>query len=154
MVLKTVKRAISGLVLERPVRNWTLDEFIAHLDRAGDGIAHHIAQAKGTDRNRAQLRHVIGIERWSQRRLMVTLGDDLIIDEYDDYRPDADMEWDALCAEFQTTRADTLSLLHSLAEVEADLARLIPHNQYGDLTVRGWLRYLDMHANAESRRIR
>jgi hypothetical protein len=30
----------------------------------------------------------------------------------------------------------------------------VPHNQFGSLTMRSWLRYLDMHANLEAKKLK
>jgi hypothetical protein len=55
---------------------------------------------------------------------------------------------------FRQTRAATVALVDQLAAAKlSDDARSL-HNDYGPLSVRGWLSYLDMHANLESKKIR
>lgn len=148
----TVK--IAGLILERPARKRSLAEHGEHLNQAGGGILDYLARARDSERNRAQLGHIIGIERWGQQRLRALLGEPLVIDEYDAYRPASDTVWEALVVLFRVTREETLDIVDALASSGIDLSATVPHNQYGPLTARGWLRYLDIHANAEVRRIK
>jgi hypothetical protein len=99
------------------------------------------------------LSHVVGIERWGQRRLQVALGEPLLMDEYDNYRPARDLDWQGLQAEFQATRRETIALAQRLEQAGAEATR-VNHNSFGDLSVRGWLYYLGRHADLESRRIK
>lgn len=149
-----LKKAITYILLERPYRKKELPQIAGILERSGSRLEQKMRRLDETDRNRIVLRHIIGIERWGQRRLQVALGEPLAQDEYDDYRPERQAAWQDYLADFHHTRARTVSLAHDLHEARVKLSRAIPHNQYGDLTVRGWLRYLEMHAKLESRRLR
>jgi hypothetical protein len=100
------------------------------------------------------LRHITGIERWGQRRLQILLGEPPIADEYDGYRPGTDLTLDEQRALFRETRTATLALIDQLQAAGVGDDATAPHNDFGPLTVRGWLRYLDMHANLESKKLR
>jgi hypothetical protein len=149
-----IKSAVSGMILERPGQRLTLAGHAAQLEKSGHQLSQHCAAVRGTDDNREKLIHIIGIERWCQRRLQAALGEPLPDDEYDVYRPDDSMGWDALRMEFETARADTIALVEHLDAVDVDVSQTIPHPQYGNLTVLGWLRYIDMHSQWEGKRIK
>ena len=143
----------TGLLLERPAQKLSLDEHAAQLESSGVRLAQRYAVATDTGANREHLRHVIGIERWGQRRLEVFLGAPLAMDEYDGYCPASDLGWAALQDEFKATREKTVALARELAAAKLDTSPTVPHNQYGKLTAYAWLHYLDTHANLESERI-
>ena len=145
---------IAQWVLERPARSLSLAELARRLEDSGEQITHHLQTVADTPSNRAQLRHITGIEAWGQARLRAGFGGPLVMDEYDNYRPDADASWNDLRASFRTTRATTIELVREIGQTQLDPARTIPHNQFGPLTVRAWLRYLTLHASFESKRIR
>lgn len=144
---------VVGLFFERPARKRSLSELAHDLDASGQKITARIGAFRETLPNRIQLMHIIGIERWGQRRLQVALGETPLLDEYDDYRPDSSLTWDELRTSFGETRRETLQLAHTLIDQDVDGATLVRHNQFGPLSIRGWLRYLNVHANIESRRI-
>lgn len=144
-----IKKAIVYLILEIPVQKRGLGELADQLKANGEKLHGKMQQLPDKDFNRALLRHIIGIERWGQNRLRVGLGEPLVNDEYDNYRPNKETPWEKLHTEFCTTRQTTVALAHDLEEVKADLKRSIPHNAFGELTLRGWLRYLNLHANLE-----
>lgn len=52
------------------------------------------------------------------------------------------------------TRKRTVALAEALDDNQVDQFTLVKHNQYGPLTLGAWLRYLDMHANLETKRIK
>jgi hypothetical protein len=145
---------IAGLVLERPVRDLSLSQMVDRLESAGERLAQRLGAASDSPANRSQLRHMVGIERWGHRRLCAVFGEPLVLDEYDDYRPAANLSWDKMRAAFRAARAETVALTRRLEAEGVDSRLTAPHNQWGPLTVRGWLRYLDIHANLEAKRIR
>ncbi|MEO0563070.1 MAG: hypothetical protein AAF125_13260, partial [Chloroflexota bacterium] len=73
-------------------------------------------------------------------------------DEYDGYRPPQDTPFDALPDTFEATRAETIKLLNALKAVSDPAS--VHHNDYGPLTVNGWLKYLDRHANLSAMLVR
>lgn len=140
---------VVGLMIERPARKQRLEDIIAGLETTGRQVADRIRRASAGKINVRQVRHVIGIERWSQRRLWVALGEPSTLDEYDGYQPPEDADWDNLLAEWEATRQETIALARVLSERPTDDVR-IRHNQMGPLSVRGWLIYLSRHATRET----
>ena len=55
--------------LERPVRHQGLAAQLTGLERAGTKLEVRLQKAAGTPRDHEVLRHIVGIERWGQRRL-------------------------------------------------------------------------------------
>jgi hypothetical protein len=82
------------------------------------------------------------------------LGAPPIHDEYDDYQPSANLTLAEQREFFRQTRTDTLALVDQLQAAGVGDDATAPHNDYGALTARGWLRYLDIHANLESKKFR
>ena len=148
-----VTGAVSGLMLERPLKNKDMAEIAQDLDLAGGRLKHTFAAAKDNPDNRRLLSQIVGIERWGQSRLRVALGEPLTIDEYDDYRPPRESTWPALQDAFSETRQQTVAVVQALGKANvADVK--VPHNQFGPLSIRSWLRYLDMHANLEAKKLK
>ncbi|MCG8347190.1 MAG: hypothetical protein MI924_05355 [Chloroflexales bacterium] len=139
---------------ERPARNHTLEELATTLEQSGTEIETRFSIASETSANRKQMRHIVGIERWGQRRLRVALGEPPLSDEYDHYQPAADSRWEDLQTSFSKTRQETINLAHKLASNGVDGASKVAHNQFGPLSLRAWLRYLTVHANLDSKWLR
>ena len=142
------------LMIERPARKLTLQELIDQLGQSAKHMSEYLSSILDTPTNRRQLCHMVGIERWGQRRLRVALGEPYLSEEYDHYCPSNERSWDELKAEWAATRESTLALAKeiTLAEIPPDFK--IPHNQFGPLGIKGWLRYLDVHASSEGKRIK
>ena len=153
MIKNAVSRLFRHLMIERPAGKRSLGELTAGLRESGEALARRFAGAEEGDKNVEKLRHIISIERWGQRRLEVGLGEPLMEDESRAYKP-AQTEWSALQEEFAKTRGKTLELADALSQKGVDPATTVPHNQFGPLTLRGWLRYLENHASFEGKRIR
>lgn len=140
---------IADLLVERPVRNKTLAELREDLDNSGREAQQRLVAAADTQQNREVLRHVIGIERWGRRRLQVALGEPLVMDESDEYYPAEDAGWDQLRDIFRETRQKTVTIVKKLDKANVGRDVTIPHNQWGNLSVYGWLHYLNGHANRD-----
>ncbi len=153
-ILDPIKKVAADFILERPFRDKDFSQLAGKLTLSGQVLEDRIRRAQETERNRRILSHIIGIERWGQSRLRVFLGEPLTLDEYDGYRPPQDATWDELAQAFQATRARTIALIQELAARDPGPDTRVPHNQFGPLTARGWLRYLDFHADAESKKFR
>jgi hypothetical protein len=141
------------LMIDRPARKIDLTDYPARLEKAGEILEERIAGAKDTPENRAQLRHIIGIERWGQSRLHGFLGEPVAMDEYDAYQPEGGGDFATLRAEFAQTREETVALARQMAETAVS-RETVPHNDFGDLTLKSWLYYLQSHAALESKRIK
>ena len=149
----TLTGAVSGLLLERPLKNKDMAAIAQEFDLAGSRLKRTFAAAKDNPDNRRLLSHIVGIERWGQSRLRVALGEPLTMDEYDDYRPPRESTWPALQDAFSETRQQTVAVVQALGKANvADVK--VPHNQFGPLSIRSWLRYLDMHANLEAKKLK
>jgi aspartate/tyrosine/aromatic aminotransferase len=148
-----IRSAVTGLLVERPGQKLTLDQHAAQLEKSGDDLVQQFRAVADTADNRDTLCHIIGIERWGQRRLQIFLGEQGIQDEYEYYRPGDDLDRDTLVEAFQAARQETIVLVHQLAQADFDTKMTIMHNQYGKLTVYGWLHYLSMHAKLEGQRV-
>jgi hypothetical protein len=150
----SIARVILRILAERSARNLTLDELANRLQRSGGKVARRMRTASDRDWNREAAAHITGIERWGQHRLETALGKPLIMDEYDSYRPDSSRAMSELVAAFEATRAETLALVRRLQQASVSPTMTVAHNELGDLSVRGWLAYLNSHASRESIRIR
>ncbi|MFN3981576.1 MAG: DinB family protein [Caldilinea sp.] len=151
---ESIMGAAASLFIERPGRAKSYDEWKEALAANGAAIDARAASAKDPVQASKMLRHISGIERWGQRRLRILLGEPLIVDEYDSYRPGTDFSLDEQRAFFRKTRTDTLTLVDQLKAARIGDDVTAPHNDFGSLTARGWLRYLDIHASMESKKIR
>lgn len=137
--------------IERPASRMSVVDLAAALSASGDEVRGRLAKVGASPRNVARLRHIIGIERWGQRRLRTFLGEPPVTDGHHPYKP-TETEWGALLTEFASARADTVALAAELTT--ADPRATVPHNQYGPFTARGWLRYLNGHARMEAKLMR
>jgi hypothetical protein len=142
------------LVIEWPVRKLSLSELMAQLEQSAKQISENLGTCSDTINNCHLLGHVIGIERWGQRKLRVALGEPFLVEEYDHYRPSTDSSWDDLKAEWITTRQVTITLAGSLVQANVPSDSKIIHNQYGPLSIKGWLRYLDVHSTGEVKKFK
>ncbi len=142
------------LLLERPGEKLSFAEHVAELERTGGEILRRATAVSGNPANREKLAHITGIERWGQRRLRVFLDLPYIPDEYESYRPAADSHWPELQDAFKAARQDTIQLARELEAHKVNPQVRVVHNQFGELSARGWLVYLRRHAQLESRRLR
>jgi hypothetical protein len=134
---------------ERRGRQRTLDDAASDLERSGARIDQHLAGKPDTPAHREAIAHCVGIERWGQRRLRVALGEPFVLDAYHGDRPDLADGVEALRAAMAETRAATVALARELAAAGVDPATTVRHNDLGDLTLSGWLAYLEQHASRE-----
>lgn len=140
---------LGDFLLERPAQGKTLAAFREEMEAAGRDAQQRLAEAADTPKNVEALRHIIGIERWGQRRLQVALGAPLVMDESDEYYPSEDASWDQLQETFHETRQKTVLMVDKLEKGNVGRDLMIPHNQWGDLSVYGWLHYLNGHTNRD-----
>jgi hypothetical protein len=141
-------------VMERSAGKTNLDELQTKLQAASAGLSRQMENGADTPDNRQRASHVIGIERWSQRRLRTLLGEPLVMDEYDSYRPSSDLNLKALGAEFTAARQQTLALIKELRQANCIADKTVPHNEMGNLSVLGWLVYINSHAAREAQGIK
>jgi hypothetical protein len=142
------------LVIDRPARKKTIDELKTQLESSAKEMSERLEKRQDSPTNRRQLCHIVGIERWGQRRLRVAIGEPFLAEEYDHYRPSLESTWSELINEWGTTRKNTLALANDLSQPSTLQDLKILHNMYGLLSINGWLRYLDVHARSEMKRIK
>lgn len=145
---------LGRLFWERPGAKRNFTDHVARLESTAGEIATRAQHAEPNDRNREALAHLIGIERWGQRRLRVGFGESFVAEEYDGYRPVLATPWEEMVEQFQTTRAETVALAQRYANNEGNVENPIDHNDYGGLTPHGWLEYLRVHAALTAKLIR
>jgi len=145
---------VAYFLMERPGNKKSYDEFREALEEGRQTIQQRIASAADNEFNRDKLSHIIGIERWGQRRLEVALGKPMVNDEHDGYRPDVNTALNAQSTAFEETRQRTMELAKELAEKNVSRDFKVLHNGFGPLTTRGWLQYLNFHANQEAKGIK
>ena len=149
-----LRDVVVRLVLERPAARRSISAWADALAASGAKLKARMAASADTPANRCLLRHIIGLERWGQRRMRVALGEPFINDEMDGYQPPADLNLAELIDVFLNTRVETVQIARQCAADPRAETALVRHNQLGPLSIRGWLRYLDMHASLEARRLR
>ncbi len=140
------------LMFENPARNKSFAELRQKLEVSGAEILGRCVNAGDSANNRKVLAHIVAIERWGANRLAVLLGDKpLELDGSRAYAPDS-ANWAELQDGFKQTRAATVN---STARLEASgSVATVPHNQFGEVSGRGWVQYLTSHAHLESRKIK
>lgn len=150
--MRILQKAI-GFVLrpaaERKARHRSFQDLADDLQNAYPPIADHLAGKPDTPANREAIAHCVGIERWGQSRLRVGLGDALAMDAYHPYRPDVGEGVEALAAAMAATREETVALARRLHDQGVAPSETVPHNDLGDLSLAGWLVYLQQHASRE-----
>ena len=149
-----IQKILRTLILERPGGKWTMAAWGEKLAANGESINHRLEKYSDSERNRQVLSHIIGIEQWGQSRLRVGLGEPFKEEEYDNYRPSRSLSWEQLKAEFRMTRKRTVALAEALDDNQVNQFMKVNHNRYGMITLGAWLRYLYMHANMESKRMK
>jgi hypothetical protein len=153
-VANVVQNLIVNLMLERPVQSKTISDLADDLERSGYTVGQRIGLGKTDQAATDKALHIIGIERWGQQRLRVALGEAFELDGHQTYKPSPDLSMLELQKTFQETRTQTIALARELERVNVGSDQRVLHNNLGPLTVRGWLRYLGVHANLESLRLR
>lgn len=153
-ISRTATKVFSNVAIKRPARKLGLGDLATRLEDAGKTLELRFGAAMDTPANREKVRHIVGIERWGQRRLETFLGKEAVDDEYDDYQPSASASWRDLKLAFANTRRRTVEMARQLDKAKIGDDRTAMHNGQGPLTAREWLYYLRLHADLESRRVK
>ncbi|WP_420642231.1 hypothetical protein [Candidatus Leptofilum sp.] len=147
-------KLFTSFLLERPAKKRTMSAWGEKLTASGNSISQKLDKSPDSQRNRQVLSHIIGIEQWGQSRLRVGLGEPFKQEEYNSYRPSKNRSWEQLKTEFRITRRKTVALAEELDNKQVNQSTTVKHNQYGNISLGAWLRYLHLHANLESKRIK
>jgi hypothetical protein len=153
-VANVIQHLIVNLTLEYPAQSKSISALADDLERSGYKVGQRIGLGETDQASTDKALHIIGIERWGQQRLRVALGEPFKMDGHHAYKPSPDLSMLELQKTFQETRTQTIALARELERVNVGSHQRVLHNNLGPLTVRGWLRYLGMHANLESLRLR
>ena len=143
--------SIVHTMTERSARGKSYADFQRALEKTGQTVHGRFTASSDTSGHRERGKHIVGIERWSQSRLRVALGEPFQRDEYDSHRPSGDLDMPALAQIFADTRAETGRLARELEAAGVPLNQTINHNQMGEFTIGAWLSYIITHAGRESR---
>jgi hypothetical protein len=141
------------LLFERPGRTLDYAAHITDLRESGDTLVTRFRTARDDQHNRTLLRHIIGIEHWAQARLRELLGAAPFREEYDKYQPSAQLTVSELAQVLQQTRQQSCAITQQLADAHVDLQQRVTHNQFGPLSVSGWLVYIRSHGMLESKKL-
>ena len=146
--------AVGRFFFERPGRKRSFEALAQELESSNTRIQERLAGFSPRAEDQERLRHIIGIERWGQRRLCVFLGEPFVMDGHHPYKPAETLDWPALLDAFKETRAQTLAMIDALSKPGAEEVATVMHNEFGALSARGWLKYLSGHAASEAKRIK
>lgn len=146
-----VMKLVKPVFIEWPASQRRLNDLREAFINTIEPVEARIRKAQSPEAEQI-IRHIIGMERWGQNRLRVALGNPLVMDEHHAYKPPQGLSKDHLLVEFRKTRLQTLELIEQLKGTIDP--QYIPHNAMGPLSTRGWLYYLCLHADWESRRLR
>jgi hypothetical protein len=147
-----IRKFFVNLFLERPPKNKTQAQLIEELSKNKTTLIQKFSTCPRTPENHKVVTHIIGLERWGQNRLNVANGAVFKPEEYDIYRPSKDADWDNLVKQFESTRDTTLEIAKKIEPNKSGLH--IRHNQWGDISVKAWLHYLNFHSTTEAKRIK
>jgi hypothetical protein len=148
-----IVKLIARFVIEGPAARQGLPQLRQQLERSGDTLAGRFEAASDTPQGRKLLRHIIGIERWGQRRLQVVLGDlPFEADGHQKFLPSEEARLPQLVSELRETRAETLALAERVGHGGVADER-VPHDFFGPLSAAGWMRYLRLHSDREAKRL-
>jgi hypothetical protein len=146
--------SLIGFVVELQAITTSLKTIEYKLNKSQRVISKRIIAADESHRNHEKSRHIVGIERWGQHRLRCALDEALVMDEVDDYiLADSHFGID-IAQDFDVTRQETLALIQGFLAAPGSEKRKVPHNDLGPLSVKGWLVYLNLHAEMESKKLR
>jgi len=149
-----VRHLVVERVLERPTRAKRYAELADDLYVAGERLGLRLQRTRPGAAASGVMRHIIGIERWGQSRLRVAFGEPFVRDAHQPYKPPREATWEELTQDFHDTRAETVAIARGLSSDPPPPDWRVEHNALGPLSARAWLRYLQLHADLESRKLR
>lgn len=150
--MNAVQGVLGRILFERQAKGKTGIQLAEDLERSGRELMARFQSAAETERNHRVVTHIIGIEKWCQLRVQVAQGAPFRDEEYTVHRPPQNTSWADLRAMFEQTRRESVALARSLSTTQ--LTQKVRHNMYGEITTGAWIRYIYLHGNLESRRLR
>lgn len=152
--MSLLAKAFRVLMIDRQAGNKSVSDLMTDLGASKERILAQVANASDIEGHREKMAHVVGIERWSQSRIKVALGESFIQEEYDGYRPDVSKSLADLTQDFAQTRDETLAIGEQLKAVDGVEEQSVAHNDMGDMRIRSWLQYLEIHAPFELKKVK
>lgn len=149
-IIETLTGTVLRFFSERSAKGKNYTDHIQALEHTGAVVQRRFDRAADIPRNRTQAVHIIGIEKWSQRRLRVALGEPFVQDEYNGYAPDPAIGMTELSTAFAQTRAETLELARTLQSQGIPIHQTVKHNDMGEITLGAWFSYVTAHGGRES----
>lgn len=143
-----VTQTVGPTLFDWLTKGSSIEDLAAELEASGKRNLQQLMEKMPTERNYKLLNHLIGIEKWGQRRLRVAVGEPFLLDEYDSYRPARGLSWNELQDIFGQTRKETLELARALEAAGVGDVQVL-HNAFGEICVTHWLYYLRLHASTE-----
>ncbi len=142
------------MYVERSAKGKNYDDLIGALQKDAAASLPRFQQAADTPVNRKQAGHVIGIEKWCQRRVRVALGEPFVQDEYDGYVPSPELSMAHHADIYRKTRDETIALVRQLQAQGIPLDQKVKHNDMGEVSLGGWFAYITGHGGMEAKRLK
>jgi hypothetical protein len=152
-IRQRLMHAVGMHFFERFGNRMSYADAVSQLEDSGQRISAAMRTAAATPHNVSVARHIIGIERWSLVRMREYVGAMPFTEEYDHYQPDAHLGLTAIADEMDIVRAEVIALTKQLMHHDPGNTT-VNHNDLGPLSARGWLYYVLLHANFESKKLR
>lgn len=147
-------KAFRVLMIDRQAGEKSVSDLMTELSASKESILTQVANAADMPDFREKMAHVVGIERWAQSRMKVALGEPFKQEEYDGYRPELSQTLAELTETFSQTRDETLAIAEQLKAVDGVETQTVQHNDMGDMRIRSWLAYLEMHGPFELKKVK
>jgi hypothetical protein len=148
-----IMQGFAWLLLERKIQGKSYKGYSQLFEESCRLIQSLIDRAEDNSKNRWELLHIIGMERWMQSRMRVALGAPFIQEEYDSYRPPEDTPWQDLKRTFFDVREASCDLCIEFEAKNVDPAQKIVHNSVGEMSVKAWMEYVLSHSNRHAKRM-
>jgi hypothetical protein len=145
---------VGGIFFERPVRGMSAEGMRAKLSTSQSTFLAALRDKSDSVANKELLAHIIGIEQWAHARIKQAYTGVIITEEYDGYRPAPDTSYADLVHIADTTRTDSIALLHTVITANIALTTPIEHPQFGSLSLAAWFQYIMSHSMIEAKKLR
>ena len=162
MLTNLIAPIAAKFFFERPANKRSVAELREKLEGSAKEIKTRIdafdATGESSEKAMKKLRHIIAIERWGQERMLLFFADSYdesaVTDENYAYEPAKDLSWEGLVEGFGEARAKTIEIARVLETGTGIKQDKIPQNDFGPLSAKGWLQYLNIHASFEAKAIK
>jgi hypothetical protein len=153
-IMSRIIHFVGGIFFERPVRGMSAEGMRAKLSTSQSTFLAALRDKSDSVANKELLAHIIGIEQWAHARIKQAYTGVIITEEYDGYRPAPDTSYADLVHIADTTRTDSIALLHTVITANIALTTPIEHPQFGSLSLAAWFQYIMSHSMIEAKKLR